>query len=70
MEIEELASAVPIELGVLSAVLLSELEDPVSLLGSRDPVGVLGAVVSNTTVKDPEEELRLPARSTPLAVTE
>ena len=51
-------------------VLLSELEDPVSLLGSSDPVGVLGAVVSKTTVKNPEEELRLPARSTPLAVTE
>ena len=59
MEIEELASAVPIELGVLSAVLLSELEDPVSLLGSSDPVGVLGAVVSKTTVKNPEEALKI-----------
>ena len=50
------ASAVPVKLGVVSAVRLSELELPLSELGVRSGVeGAAGAVVSTVIVRAGEE---------------
>src|SRR5207248_7714229 len=49
------ASAVPVKVGVLSLVLLSVLDGPVSLAASRSGVdGAAGGVVSMVTVNAPD----------------
>src|SRR5262245_4404385 len=63
------ASAVPVNVGVLSAVTLSVLETPVSLDAARYGVeGAAGAVVSIVTARAPEVEETLPATSVARAV--
>ncbi len=62
-------SAVPVKVGVVSLVMLSVLEEPVSLPASRSGVdGAAGAVVSTVRAKLLEAALWLPAASVALAV--
>src|SRR6266571_1540464 len=62
-------SAVPVKVGVLSLVLLSVFDDPVSLAGSRSGVeGALGGVVSMVMIRAAEAGEMLPAASVALAV--
>ena len=64
-----LASAVPVNVGVVSSVMLSVLESPESLPASRSGVdGAAGAVVSMVIFKVPELMLVLPAASVAFAV--
>ncbi len=64
-----LGSAVPVKVGVVSRVRLSELEEPVSLAGSRSGMlGAAGAVVSMVTASTVEAAEVLPAASVAVAV--
>jgi hypothetical protein len=64
-----LFSAVPLNLGVVTLVMLSVLELPLSLVGSRS--GVEGALATESMVmlNDPEAEDTLPEVSVAVAVT-
>ena len=65
-----LASAVPVNVGVLTLVRLSVLEEPLSLAASRSGVdGAAGAVVSIVIVSAVDGALSLPAASVAVAVT-
>ena len=64
-----LASAVPVNVGVLTLVRLSVLEVPLSLAASRSGVdGAAGAVVSIVMLKAPEAAETFPAASVAVAV--
>ena len=64
-----LASAVPVKVGVLSLVLLSVLELPVSDAALKSGVlGVLGPLVSTLIAKALEADEVLPATSVAVAV--
>ena len=62
------ASAVPLKVGVLSLVMLSVLELPLSELVARSGGETAGAAVSIVTVSEPEATLVLPAVSVALAL--
>ena len=63
-----LASAVPVKVGVLTLVVLSVFDVPLSDVTARSgTLGVTGAAVSIVTVSTPEAALTLPARSVALA---
>lgn len=58
---DALASVLPVKVGVVSLVMLSVLELPLSLPAARSGVEPLGAVVSIMTALDPANELPLPS---------
>jgi hypothetical protein len=63
------ASAVPINVGVFTKVMLSLLEAPESLLVIKSGVdGAVGIAVSMATLYALDEVLRLPAASVAVAV--
>ncbi len=65
-----LAAAVPVSVGVVSLVMLSVEETPLSLPTTRSGVeGAAGAVASISTLMLPLEMLWLPAASVAVAVT-
>src|SRR6184192_3976391 len=65
------ASAVPVNIGVVTAVILSVLDVPVSLAASRSGTdGVAGAVVSTVTDNADDDADVFPARSVMRAVIE
>ena len=64
------ASAVPVNVGVLTLVTLSVLEVPLSLAAVRSGAeGAAGAVVSMVMLRAAEATERLPAASAAVAVT-
>jgi len=66
-----LASAVPVNVGVLTLVRLSVLEEPLSLAASRSGVdGAAGAVASIVMLRAPEAAEAFPAASVAVAVME
>ena len=63
------ASAVPVKVGVLTLVILSVLDDPVSLAAVRSGVeGAAGAVLSMVMLNAPEATETFPAASVALAL--
>src|SRR6185436_9033482 len=63
------ASAVPVKVGVVALVLLSTLEEPLSLPAAKSGVeGAFGAVVSIVTASAAEAGLTFPAASVAVAV--
>ena len=63
------ASAVPVKVGVLSLVILSVLEVPLSLAATRSGTdGAAGAVVSMVMLNALDAALRFPAASIAFAV--
>ena len=62
------ASAVPLNVGVLSLVMLSVFEAPVSLAGSKSGVDGAGVAVSIVTIKAPDAVEVFPASSVAVAL--
>ena len=63
------ASAVPVKVGLVTLVMLSVVDTPLSEAASRSGAeGAAGATVSMVTDKAPDAALRLPAASAALAV--